>query len=197
MTCTFYCLCSPSSGYPEKDQDLCLLSPKKLSKHCLRNSMWKIGSARSFLIPEEHCDFRSINQSAYVMESLWSQHNWVGVPTYAQLTPHWEIRNRSALPPLSSLLLYQQLPAQGTNKMFCTEIWVVLNSDLGIHVYWHCFSSSPSSRYWCIFLGRLHCRAGSVLMLCQALHLKGTGCSASDPGKEVLLRGFFLYTLFS
>lgn len=34
-------------------------------------------------------------------------------------------------------------------------------------------------------------------MLCQALHLKGAGCSAGDPGKEVLLCGFFLYTLFS
>lgn len=55
-------------------------SPKKLSKDCLKKLhvlelAQEYCSARSVLIPEEHCDFRSINQSVYMIESLWRQYS--------------------------------------------------------------------------------------------------------------------------
>lgn len=57
--------------------------------------------------------YRSVNQPAYGMENPWIQHNRVSVPSYAPLMPHGEIRNRPALPSLSSFLLYQAAPYTG------------------------------------------------------------------------------------
>lgn len=86
-------------------------SPKKLSKHCLRNYMWKIGSARSMLIPEKHRDFGSINLIIW-WRAFGANTAWVGVPNYTQLTPQWEIRNRSTLPPF-----LPALPGSSTHRV--------------------------------------------------------------------------------